>query len=41
MRPATLERYARDAGFAGIEILPAELDLLRLYRLLIPARDPR
>ena len=40
MRPATLERYAREAGFAGIEILPVELDLLRFYRLLIPAPEP-
>jgi len=41
MRPSTLERYARAAGFAGIEILAAELDVLRLYRLLIPAPEPR
>ncbi|WP_028048084.1 bifunctional 2-polyprenyl-6-hydroxyphenol methylase/3-demethylubiquinol 3-O-methyltransferase UbiG [Cellulomonas sp. URHD0024] len=41
MRPATLERYARAAGFAGIEVLPVELDVLRFYRLLIPAPDPR
>ncbi|WP_028047841.1 bifunctional 2-polyprenyl-6-hydroxyphenol methylase/3-demethylubiquinol 3-O-methyltransferase UbiG [Cellulomonas sp. URHE0023] len=41
MRPATLERYARDAGFAGIEILPVGLDLLRFYRLLMPVQDPR
>jgi 2-polyprenyl-3-methyl-5-hydroxy-6-metoxy-1,4-benzoquinol methylase len=40
MRPATLERYAREAGFAGIEILPVELDLLRFYRLLLPPREP-
>ncbi|MEN0129547.1 MAG: methyltransferase domain-containing protein [Brevundimonas sp.] len=36
MRPATLERYAREAGFAGIEILPVEHDMLRFYRLLVP-----
>jgi 2-polyprenyl-3-methyl-5-hydroxy-6-metoxy-1,4-benzoquinol methylase len=33
MRPATLERYARDAGFAGIEVLPIEHDFFRFYRL--------
>ena len=41
MRPATLERYARAAGFAGIEVLPVEHDMLRFYRLLIPAPVPR
>ncbi|WP_426595461.1 class I SAM-dependent methyltransferase [Cellulomonas sp. McL0617] len=42
MRPSTLERYARAAGFVGIEVLPVELDLLRFYRLLIsPEPDPR
>lgn len=34
MRPATLEKYAREAGFAGIEILPIQNDLWRFYRLL-------
>ncbi|HEX6236302.1 MAG TPA: class I SAM-dependent methyltransferase [Acidimicrobiales bacterium] len=33
MRPATLEGYARDAGFAGIEVLPIENDFFRFYRL--------
>jgi 2-polyprenyl-3-methyl-5-hydroxy-6-metoxy-1,4-benzoquinol methylase len=33
MRPATLERYARDAGFAGIDALPVEHDFFRFYRL--------
>ncbi len=33
MRPATLERYARDAGFSGIEVLPIEDDFFRFYRL--------
>lgn len=33
MRPATLEGYARDAGFAGIEVLPVENDFFRFYRL--------
>jgi 2-polyprenyl-3-methyl-5-hydroxy-6-metoxy-1,4-benzoquinol methylase len=37
MRPATLDRYARAAGFAGIEILPVENDMLRFYRLLLPS----
>ena len=41
MRPTTLERYARAAGFAGIEILRRRPRLLRFYRLLIPAPDPR
>lgn len=35
MRPATLERYARDAGFAGLEVLPVEgFSFFRFYRLL-------
>ena len=33
MRPATLEGYARDAGFSGIEILPIEAGFWRFYRL--------
>lgn len=33
MRPATLERYAREAGFTSVEILPIEHDLFRFYRL--------
>jgi len=33
MRPATLRRYARQAGFAGVEILPLEDDNWRFYRL--------
>jgi len=33
MRPATLRRYARQAGFAGVEILPLETDSWRFYRL--------
>jgi SAM-dependent methyltransferase len=33
MRPATAERYARDAGFARFEILPIEHDFWRFYRL--------
>ena len=34
MRPATLRRYAKDAGFSGVEILPIEHDFWRFYRLL-------
>jgi hypothetical protein len=33
MRPATLRRYARDAGFAGVEVLPVEAETWRFYRL--------
>ncbi len=33
MRPGTLERYARDAGFGRVEVLPVEHDLWRFYRL--------
>jgi 2-polyprenyl-3-methyl-5-hydroxy-6-metoxy-1,4-benzoquinol methylase len=34
MRPATLRRYATEAGFSGIEILPVENDMWRFYRLM-------
>ncbi|MFP5373020.1 MAG: class I SAM-dependent methyltransferase [Actinomycetes bacterium] len=34
MRPATLDRYARDAGFTGCEVLPVPHDFFRFYRLL-------
>ena len=34
MRPATLRRYATEAGFSEIEILPIENDMLRFYRLM-------
>jgi 2-polyprenyl-3-methyl-5-hydroxy-6-metoxy-1,4-benzoquinol methylase len=34
MRPETLRRYASEAGFSGMEILPIEHDLWRFYRLL-------
>lgn len=37
MRPETLRRYAEEAGFAGLEVLPIENDLWRFYRLSIPA----
>lgn len=33
MRPATLERYARTAGFSAVRVLPVEHDLFRFYRL--------
>jgi 2-polyprenyl-3-methyl-5-hydroxy-6-metoxy-1,4-benzoquinol methylase len=33
MRPATLEGYARDAGFGAVEVLPIEHDFFRFYRL--------
>jgi 2-polyprenyl-3-methyl-5-hydroxy-6-metoxy-1,4-benzoquinol methylase len=33
MRPATLERYAREAGFDGVDVLPVEHDFFRFYRL--------
>ena len=28
-----MERYAREAGFAGFEVLPVEHDFWRFYRL--------
>jgi 2-polyprenyl-3-methyl-5-hydroxy-6-metoxy-1,4-benzoquinol methylase len=34
MRPDTLRGYAREAGFADLEILPIEDDSFRLYRLV-------
>jgi SAM-dependent methyltransferase len=33
MRPDTLRAYARDAGFAEVEVLPIENDFWRFYRL--------
>jgi 2-polyprenyl-3-methyl-5-hydroxy-6-metoxy-1,4-benzoquinol methylase len=33
MRPATLHRYATEAGFANVEFLPIENDFWRFYRL--------
>ena len=33
MRPATLDAYAREAGFAGAEVLPIENVVWRFYRL--------
>ena len=33
MRRSTFERYAKEAGFPGVTVLPIEHDLLRFYRL--------
>ena len=33
MRPDTLRRYAEEAGFGGVEILPIDTDIWRFYRL--------
>lgn len=33
MRPATLDRYARAAGFSAVQVLPVEHDLFRFFRL--------
>ncbi len=33
MRTATLERYAADAGFTSVEVLPIDHDAFRFYRL--------
>jgi hypothetical protein len=33
MRPATVRRYAAEAGFARVRILPIEDDFFRFYRL--------
>ena len=33
MRPDTLRRYADQAGFASVEVLPIENDFFRFYRL--------
>jgi 2-polyprenyl-3-methyl-5-hydroxy-6-metoxy-1,4-benzoquinol methylase len=33
MRPATLRRYAQEAGFRDLEVLPVEAGMLRFYRL--------
>jgi 2-polyprenyl-3-methyl-5-hydroxy-6-metoxy-1,4-benzoquinol methylase len=34
MRPSTLERYARAAGFERVDILPIENDMFRFYHLI-------
>jgi hypothetical protein len=33
IRPDTVRRYARDAGFSGVTVLPIEHDFWRFYRL--------
>ncbi|HEY7399551.1 MAG TPA: SAM-dependent methyltransferase, partial [Actinomycetota bacterium] len=33
MRRGTFERYASEAGFGGVDVLPIEHDFLRFYRL--------
>jgi hypothetical protein len=33
MRPGTLRRYAEQAGFRGMEVLPVDAGTLRLYQL--------
>lgn len=33
MRRPTLERYATEAGFAGVEVLPIDNEIFRFYRL--------
>jgi hypothetical protein len=33
MRPAALRRYALEAGFQDLEVLPVEAGMLRLNRL--------
>jgi 2-polyprenyl-3-methyl-5-hydroxy-6-metoxy-1,4-benzoquinol methylase len=33
MRPATLRRYALEAGFRDLEVLPVKAEMLRFYRL--------
>ena len=35
MRPPTLRRYAQEAGFRDVEILPIEHDFWRFYRLVV------
>lgn len=35
MRPATLNSYATDAGFAGTDVLPLEHDSFRFYQLYL------
>ena len=34
MRPATLDRYAREAGFRSVEILPLRTQAWQFYRLI-------
>lgn len=37
MRPATLRRYAIEAGFGAVDVLPIQNDFFRFYRLSTPA----
>lgn len=37
VRPATLERYALDAGFDAVEVLPIDNDSFRFSRLHVTA----
>jgi hypothetical protein len=32
-RPSTFRKYAEDAGYSSVEVLPLEHDLFRFYRL--------
>jgi hypothetical protein len=41
LRPATLRRYAEQAGFPSAEILPLETDTWRCYRLRCSTRKSR
>jgi SAM-dependent methyltransferase len=34
MRASTVDRFARDAGFTSIDVLPIEHDIFRMYRLI-------
>jgi 2-polyprenyl-3-methyl-5-hydroxy-6-metoxy-1,4-benzoquinol methylase len=34
MRPTTLRRYASEAGFSSVEVLPIHHDMFRFYRLI-------
>jgi 2-polyprenyl-3-methyl-5-hydroxy-6-metoxy-1,4-benzoquinol methylase len=34
IRPATVDRFAREAGFASTDILPIDHDIFRVYRLI-------
>jgi hypothetical protein len=34
MRPTTLRRYASEAGFSGVEVLPIHHDMFGFYRLV-------
>jgi hypothetical protein len=34
MRPATLRRYAQEAGFADVEVLPIDAGFFRVYQLV-------